>query len=173
MSESYENHPKSSVEKLRELGVTVEPGHTYEEFNGPINLNQFTDLRPSAIKSLERAYFECMSFLEAPKMRDSFTDHEERRKWRSSLEPELDRFYNQNKLRLNVVSSLVGKLNLVTEWLRIEKPSGKKAENLNQIIALIPQEIYEWSDLSVDQKDEVLEQLDSICIQFLTTLKSD
>lgn len=173
MNEVYENSPKSPIEQLRELGAVVELGQKYEEFSGPVNISEFTGLHSSAIKSIERAHEECLTFLEAPKIRDSFTDHEERRKWRSGLNPELNSFYNNNKLRLNVISSLFNKLNLVKEWFKIEKPTGTKAEKLNRIIDLMPVEIHEWANLSVDQKDEVLEQLDAICVQFLTTLQSD
>lgn len=173
MKEAYESSPKSPVEQLRELGAVVELGQKYEEFSGPIDISEFTGLHSSAIKSIEKAYNECLTFLEAPKIRDSFTDHQERRKWRSRLSPELNSFYNNNKLRLNVISSLFNKLNLVKEWFKIEKPTGMKAEKLNRIIDLMPVEIHEWDNLTVDQKDEVLDKLDAICLQFLTTLQSD
>ncbi len=167
--EEYQPGTNSIEDRFKKLGVRISENADNVDLNAELNLAGLEELRPAAVRTLERAIERSRDYLTAPTIRDSFgSNHEQRREWRNALPDDLRLVYNRNKLRLNSIGGVVAILELVVSQLDAQDIHTSEAERLRGLQKQVPLDIVRYDSLTEDEKEVVTQKIDSICREFLS-----
>ena len=174
MKNSFEKIPQTeSVDfksKFAVLGAHYESGSAVPEGGLKISINGFENMR-KGIVPLEKASKTFVEFMQGPIIQDNFgNDHGARREWSGKLAPELHREYMRNKLRLNSIASVYGKLELLIIMLDSEKIHTPNAEKLRELYSQFPP-IKSYGNFTPQEKNQVIQQVEEVCKKFLELVR--
>ncbi len=120
---------------------------------------------------LEETVQACKDFLSGVVITDDFTDHSKRREWRHEMFAKygsaFEKFYGQNKLRLNNISGLQLWFSTIGKAMDIFKVTSERGEAVKKLAAQFP-ELKEYDDsLSLDERLAFVKRVDETCKSFL------
>ena len=154
-----------------------------KEFLNSNNINQFLDGYPREAPQInlelwpesERNQVKndinfMISFLEAPLIIDKFIDHTQRRQWRNNLSLEERNFFENNSLRLNLISGMALSQFLLSNYIGTKKNEIEKIiEGILRMISRIEgSKVYDsWS---LEDKINYVKTLKELIFTLLETL---
>lgn len=156
--------------KFAGLGAQYENSSDIPEIDLNISTEGFEKMR-KGIVPIEKTVQAISEFIQGPIISDSFgNDHSVRREWRNKLAPELRKEYMRNKLRLNNIASVYGKLELLVEILDSENIYTPNAEKVRKLYGKLPP-IESYGSFTPQEKNQTIKQVEEVCKEFLELVR--